>query len=366
MGASQAGVGEEEGQQQESHRDLLFARGLAPCFARQRVSRLCLAKPACVPDFIFPRQRYQCLRCGKSCQGWKVPVDGDCSLPGELTRKEEGVLVLAQDRLGRCRSLRPDNLCQLVLSSGARWPRACRQFPFFLTETPEGVFVGVSFRCSAVQQDRGVAWEEHLSDLEALYSLGVSRAGFEAVPLGSRKGLHWEIYREWEREWLVELELGSGLFPSVHRFLQPWLGYHEQALEAWLVSRSRQALVFLESAGVEQSQGLLKGLSRGQLLEGRRGQLVPGSFSLQEALHPEVARYLIHLLERKALWAGRDFLGSLLMVLLSERLMGFYLRSLSFGEAVDVVEGEWLTHSPLRGDREVVLAASFLPLCLEN
>lgn len=318
--------------------------------------------------FRFPRQRYGCVQCGKSCGQWRIWVEPELveSIQNHPLALELPVLEpeaggwhrLSYDGEGRCKFLRPDLLCGLHASTGWRSkPRACRQFPFFLMETPDGLQVGLSFRCTAVQQDHGVDWSEHLADLEDLAGSGqYPRAGFEPARLGSVE-LPWPDYLQWEAEWIGHLDRGGPLSLVVYRRVQPFLSLllDFASWENMLDHFSASAVALLEG-DPRLAPALLQGKS---YQSPRRGRVsaCPQPFRGR----PPAGRYLSHVLERKTLWLGPSFLGKLLSLLVAERLLRYYTQSLGeFSDAVELVEGEWVAHRDDLGPLEESLAATLL------
>ncbi len=297
---------------------------------------------------IFPKQRYQCIQCGKSCGQWRIwvepglvptlrehPLALRLQVAGQpyLVEREGGWHHLGYDAQGRCFFLEGERRCGLHSSTG--WlskPRACRQFPFFLLETPEGTQVGLSFRCSAVQQNVGVDWEQHRSDLEQLVGTGsYRRVGFEAAAWG-RSRLEWDDYLDWETSWREQLLLGRPLREIFFLHLVAHLGLQlaepdfARLVRNWSVS----ALALLQTSLT--------------LAE-------PGSDG-------DSIRYFEHVLERKWLWLGENLLGRMLLLLVGEQL---YWSALASGHnAFDLVEGEWLGHREDLGPVEEGLANTLL------
>lgn len=280
----------------------------------------------------------------------------------ERLRRHPLVLELPlADETGRCRLLTEDSLCTLHRDEG--WhskPRACRQFPFFLVETPDGVQVGLSFRCTAVQQNIGPDWSEHLPALTELASEGIPRLGFEPVRLGS-KTLEWSTYRRWEGEWRA----AAALTPAVERSLAEILPLVSGTLPRLTPILAASAIAFLESQTADQAAEVAAAVRGGMdYFSQRRGQTVaarPDPFS-QPADGP-ARDYLDHVLERKSPWLGSDFLGRLLMVLAAELMLNYYSPTLGFWGAVDRVEGEWLAHRRELDVLESQFAATLLQLC---
>ncbi len=114
---------------------------------------------------------YDCVRCGRSCRSFDVPLEKD-----ELERiPREGWLELPSARPqlkreeGRCVFLSSADLCSLHHTPSK--PRACRHFPLVVTDTPGGQFTGLSFCCTAVMRQQGRSVSEH--SLEGFYPRAV-------------------------------------------------------------------------------------------------------------------------------------------------------------------------------------------------
>lgn len=250
-----------------------------------------------------------------------------------LIEHENGWHHLGYDEKGRCFFLEGERRCGLHAASG--WlskPRACRQFPFFLVETPEGTQVGLSFRCSAVQQDQGLDWEEHRADLEQLVGSGsYPRVGFQPVQFGSH-WLDWKTYLNWEVLWLGQSRPLRAIFYD-HLAVYLGLGLGQADFDRLLQSWTASALALLQTP-----------------LE-----LVDVNFDC------ESKRYFDHVLERKWLWLGENFLGRMLLLLVGEQL---YWSARAGGlNAFDLVEGEWLGHREDLGPVEQGLADTLLQFC---
>lgn len=308
--------------------------------------------------WLFPRQVYGCVNCGKSCGNWRIWVEPELLEPIRrhplaferqvLGAEPGGGHSLRYDAEGGCFFLRTDKLCALHADGG--WeskPRACRQFPFFLVETPDGMQVGLSFRCTAVQQNQGTEWAEHEAGLEALAASGeYARVGFVPANLGVRQ-LPWTEYLLWEQAWKAGLEAGEPLGSLVWRTLQPAVGLmlDPRSFGGLVQSLAATAVGYLEC---QAADGVAEVAAAVQALQPysspRRGPVPALSDPFGGAAGPDLVRYLTHLLERKALWEGRHFLGRLLMLLVAEKLVIYYAQLGSFWDAVELVEGEWLGH----------------------
>lgn len=265
------------------------------------------------------------------------------------------------DETGRCRLLTSDLLCSLHRDQGwASKPRACRQFPFFLVETPDGVQVGLSFRCSAVQQNVGPDWSEHLPQLRQLVAEGIPRAGFEAVSLGPAQ-LSWATYRRWEQAWLQSAHLSTAVAESLGELLPA----APVVLPRLLPILAASAIGFLESRTPEQAAQVAAALRGGQgyWSERRECEVKPRSEPFSPVADGPWREYLDHVLERKTPWLGRDWLGRLLMVLAAEPMLHYYAPLLGFWPAVERLEEEWLAHRRELDILEGQFATTLLQVC---
>jgi len=127
---------------------------------------------------------------------FEVELDEGFLLPGAVARKD-GRLMLKCLPEG-CPHLadRPENRCQVY----EQRPSACRHFPFRVTDTPGGRYVGASFACSAILQKAGPRLERSDRD-------------WDSLPLHGYKEMFW-IEGElcsWERYLQVEEYLGDQL-----------------------------------------------------------------------------------------------------------------------------------------------------------
>src|SRR5579862_1328196 len=141
-------------------------------------------------SLIFPEgQRYDCGSCTKCCRTiWNVHVSprsyeqvhgsplfhklkdqiGEDPMFMADVGGEKTALCLVKKDHG-CVFLGADKLCMIHrdMGEGAK-PLGCREFPFIPVPTPDGVYVGVSFYCSAVQANSGRELPAHAGDLEKM------------------------------------------------------------------------------------------------------------------------------------------------------------------------------------------------------
>lgn len=200
---------------------------------------------------IFPEaQNFDCGSCTKCCRGaWNIHVDPHSfqqvhgsPLYQELERElgqppmfvedvegDKTALTLMKD--GGCVFLDKDRLCSIHRDMGVKAkPLGCRQFPFILRPTPDGVVVGVSYFCSAVQNNAGRTLSVHAEELEGmLKEYRYSGVGFRPIPLHDNMTISWEAYKLLEglavsclghddlREGLWAQLMGTGLATA-------WLG----------------------------------------------------------------------------------------------------------------------------------------------
>lgn len=186
------------------------------------------------PDALTPPLRlpeglaYECTQCGRSCgEFWEIPVDPVAAeriralpaaplaqardprdpviespwTPGQSVMRLEG---------GRCCMQQPDGRCSIHAAFGlAAKPNICQSFPYRFVETPGGVFVGLSFACSAVLANQGPAVATQRAELEALYRFTHSRRAASEFQLAADLPLSWEQYAA------IEQDLADLLAPEV-------------------------------------------------------------------------------------------------------------------------------------------------------
>ncbi len=315
----------------------------------------------------LPGQRYDCLRCGRSCSsGWQVFVDWS-------TRRRLESLKLVEDAFeqrgaGACLKLQGDqcifledgHTCKIHAQvGGTQKPETCQMFPFLPVETPDGVLVGASFFCTAIQQNQGRPLAEHRADIERLAKGALCpRVGFNPIPLANETTLAWPTYKLLEAELLQRFQknrwiaLGDALWN-----LCWWWSENEptelrpedlpQALEpgpedpflTWLsLSSFHLLLARMESpgsGGVEALRALQEDqeFCFDELWTGRLSVAVQRVQSAPEdpGLNALVDRYVKALLFRKILAIRRPLLENLLLVHFGIHLLRFYahLRALS-------------------------------------
>ena len=283
-----------------------------------------------------PGQNFDCTMCGRCCCDiWKVGVDEACrsrlagsDLVAEL-RARGPVLVRGGSGWraavcdGHCVFLDGGAKCsiQARYGEGAK-PQGCTQFPFLLVQTPEGLVVGASFFCPAIQSNHGrplPEWESWLGQF--VVPGGVPSVGFQPVEAGRGRSLDWAGYLELERGLLADLEAperDQALFHRLVRFCRRLSDQDEVAhpydpillaLRPYLMAT---LVGTLEAASPQEAPRLTRDFLFAERVrlagfgwEGDPGCLLE---RLQEpgpqVLDSEIARYLRALVLRK--WPAQD------------------------------------------------------------
>lgn len=336
-------------------------------------------------------QGYECLQCGRSCRGWSIRVDDSVrdnlirqplylrlvEVDGEpLVEREGGWYMKAGSH---CRFLDPDQLCSIHREMGySAKPTTCRLFPFVVTDTPEGRFVGTSFYCSAIRQNHGPGLERHQSDIEELLAQGAPRNRVAADGLLVARQYYTSyadyarleqrlIQRATEVGWeealahaLLGLALAISELPEVDDGYRP---LPPQVMEGcWqhprLPTASRaEALAELIRAQVVDFWKLHEDESSWPELEAALGgadlvlKATPyrGPLDALLAAMPEhqgeVERYLGHLVFRKALVVDPPLLASLCLLVQLPAFLRAHTRLLgNYFDALERAEMELVTH----------------------
>ena len=179
-------------------------------------------------------QNYSCLKCGRGCEDFddirvdpatverfgQLPVSelmqddaGEAPYrkspwsPGEfILRKREGPREASP-----CCFLTEDKLCALHCAHGAESkPLTCRNFPFGFTDTPGGVFVGISFACTAVLENHGEALTDQAAEVRRTYAISPHRISApEEILLAPHLPVSWEQYCDIEADLSSILSCGD-------------------------------------------------------------------------------------------------------------------------------------------------------------
>lgn len=120
---------------------------------------------------IPPYLRFECLRCGKCCRGWPIGLTRaeherladyawervEPQLAGrQLFVGSSGRARTALRANGDCVFLGEQNTCLVHKHLGLQSkPLGCRLYPFTVTPTPSGTYIGARFSCPAIAHLRG-------------------------------------------------------------------------------------------------------------------------------------------------------------------------------------------------------------------
>jgi len=290
-----------------------------------------------------------------------------------LRLSEEGRHFLGKQQDGRCSYLTPETRCSIHEASGYQAkPQTCRDFPFHAVATPAGVYVGLSFLCSAVAQGLGTSLESRRQELQQRFA-----DPSQEVP---ERWLLWgELALDWDSYQIIEDHL------SRHSERDPVDGPVVAAVRLAYVVREGNAAL-LQGEGIHPDfplayLNLLRGLltvieTSGQPL-GRMEEVLQALYSGQpywsRALHCEIdssrfgvdippwfgaqaQRYLQHLLFRKNLMLQPDVLSRACLFALIPQALLFFTRAhaqsrgrepevADFHQALAILEGNLMLHA---------------------
>lgn len=318
---------------------------------------------------LFPKQVYDCIQCGRSCQTWRILVDPRSQRTLSQTATYQQAL---QDGLEPVQpvveppgwfQIRPqgccflkENRCQIHSQHGPKAkPRTCRQFPFLPLQTPDGIFIGLSFVCRAVQQNVGQPLHLREEELQQLVEdAEYPQVGLSALPLDHADGpfIEWSHYLEREGQLLSAAEAVDG--GELFSWLDQWGPLDSQSINRDWVNLLAQLegpphLDFIQTNWANQ-QNYLSPRFQIPVAPAILLQLLP-----QWCPPPLHLRYLHHLVQRKfLLWgpsllARRNQLLAIAQLLSILSLMASPFETDSVIWAVDMVEGEVVTHQPQSG-----------------
>ncbi len=174
-------------------------------------------------DLIFPQGfNHDCNACGRCCKmKWWINVNKfsyERLKETEFLKKAEekrgappirkvteDTYGIAHKEDGACTFQMPNNLCEMHAEIGYDMkPTACQQFPFILRPTPDGVYVGLSHYCDAVQRNEGGALDRFETNIRTwLTHTSYSTVTEENLWLDDGIKLEWEAYKAYEA-WLLK------------------------------------------------------------------------------------------------------------------------------------------------------------------
>lgn len=289
-------------------------------------------------DWHFPaNQKFECSRCGRCCRGWRIHVDDQtvARLQGTPQAKgleeKDGRYFARKDQQQRCTFLSPENLCELHQRAK---PSGCRQFPFRLTRTPDGIFVGASYYCPSIQANQGQDLAVFQAELEEIA---------RQLPLWGEQGLRvwndcrlpWSEYRALESHALAKPAIQDGLAEAVWALaqfsLRPELSLSDHLKHAQAaLEPPDEPLILMEH---HWFQTLLRHLGE---------KPIPACGSAPPS--PQ-ERYLRAVILRKGLINRRPLLGNLSLLYLVPRFYRhWYAKSGSAEQAIELCENKIVTH----------------------
>lgn len=186
-------------------------------------------------------QKFECQMCGTCCRRWSIAIDENTyktlknsPLIQKLRKRYPDLEVMSYDPEksgaflekvdGSCVMLE-DNFCLIQQELGYQAkPAGCRSFPLIITRTPGGVFVGFSYVCPSIRENRGKPVEEYLSEIEKL-------AWEKDRILGEKTAVTDQLHMDWESY----LELEKFLLDSIERKGAEEGGWRTLASVAWIV-----------------------------------------------------------------------------------------------------------------------------------
>ena len=334
----------------------------------------------------LPEQNFDCSQCTKCCRGWRISIDPSTqaklqghSLGQSTLDQRDQKFYARKTNEGACVFLSSDNLCSIHSQLGAdHKPRGCRQFPFRLCRTPDGIFVGLSFYCSAAQSNQGRPLPAHAAELEEL-AAELPLIGDRPLPVQGRHHLKWSDYRTLDEFLMRELQQGPvemalgralwGLCQSIGggRGLAHYLKLSEAALlppeEPFILMEQHffALLVAHCEAPTAHREPFRRALQSHRPVSferfaGWRGSLAQLRVRLGPQGDHQLRRYLKALVFRKYLVARRTLLSNLAMLYLVPPLFSFWAalsqhsrnapqpEEVDFFRALDECESKIITH----------------------
>lgn len=173
---------------------------------------------------LFPNSlNFECTQCGLCCGPDRlvhVPQNARPDFMSLRVLPDESLSTADKDN-GDCLYLGHDQpLCSL--HGSAHKPLACRQFPFTLRDTPEGIVVGLSYLCPSVQSNTGRPLKSYRSELEKLVGEKQPHVLPRLIAVSWGRGFPWEEYRELE-DYLLAGESVPKRIPDALWALSLWL-----------------------------------------------------------------------------------------------------------------------------------------------
>lgn len=328
-------------------------------------------KPLIIPQ----GENFECTHCGLCCgpnRDAQITLEGSRDLIrsdiGLKTQERTGFLpvrVLDDGSLstssrsdGACQFLTQDRLCELHATPYK--PRSCRQFPFILRETPDGIVVGLSYECPSVQSNSGRPLESYRAELEALAKERQPNVMPRLVSISWGRGVNWETYAQLEH-FLTQGALVSDLTSPALWGLSRWLrnvqeekpkyhpdrtGYHEEIQSASSCILIAQVEHDDLSKQLEMQTRLFEGgtveMCAGRF-QGRLQELSDSLESIDEPLFDHIVdRFLRNLIRRKFLLSHGPVFHNLIILHCLRQMVALYGAAHAKAEGTDIVTDQHL------------------------
>lgn len=305
-----------------------------------------------------PGQNFECSQCARCCRGWRISVDAHTAQNLKTTsfhkrlEEKDGRIFARRDSQETCTFLTTRQSCQLhaELGSTAK-PRGCRQFPFRLTRTPDGIFVGTSFSCPSIQNNLGAGAETYRDELEEMAQT-LPLMGADGLEVAGESRLTWPEYLQLEAFIVQRDGLEAGLAESL------W------ALAQFSLDPLRPLQVYLarSAAALEPPDEPLMLMEHhwfGRLLR-HCGETPPVRPPTRKAPKGPQDTYLRALLHGKLLINRRPLLGNLALLYLVPSFYRFWYDQFgSLDHALDQCERKIATHPNNLDDLVVRMADDF-------
>jgi len=179
--------------------------------------------------FIIPDEaNYDCQMCGKCCSDfWDIPIDDESyerlskinwkeydkrferinpfiDFSQEETKQHTGnkdYKYSFKMLYDKCCFLGTKNKCLIQKYLGHESKsQVCKEFPFRFIDTPKGIYVGLSFACSSVVENRGTSLKEQEDLLQIIYQKRFHKSSISGeISLNKKFEINWDIYLEIEK-----------------------------------------------------------------------------------------------------------------------------------------------------------------------
>ncbi len=303
-----------------------------------------------------------------------------------FVESEDGRVLVRKER-GACVFLDDKKLCKIHGQLGIeKKPMICRTFPYSITPTPDGYYIGISHYCTAAKMNTGRPLSDHQKEIEEiLKGIKFTDLGFEPLALGGEATIEWEAYKKLE-DWLAVHARRHGYKKAMAFGLtlaSTWILNHpsvtNETVTSWLVEQppdrvseaaiiqetllfSAAAIVaFLAADANQQAQAVTESILNGEAFrfpewdwEGSAREVFASAARVPK--DELVDRYLFSLLYIKQLGKQRPVFHNLALLYLLPDLIAFYsgLSSLARGvqqpqredieRAVELIERDIVTH----------------------